>query len=683
MITRPRSGTNNGVMSHSIFSSMRARLMVLVLLATIPALVLSIYTANQQRRLAITDKQKNNLIMAHLISVEENGLTKRSGTMDLNWLDQTAAQFDLSPSTALLIFDRNGKILTDYPETIHWKDKVIQGGPLLQTVLSVQDGVTQAPDPAGITRLFAFTPLMQSSAGDQVYLALGTPIADIQANADAVMVRDLIGLGIALLLALVAAWFGGELFVLRRVRSLLKATQAIMRGDLKARTGLPYGSGELSELARVFDQMAALLDQREGERAQAESEIRRHNRNLASLNILTSAVNSSLELSQILAGLQEELALQLDLPAGSIYLYDDAEETLYQEVVWGMPETLLPELKTLPVDSFHFEQVIRSKQPVSINDINQVKIYAALGLKDIRPDWQSFLSVPLLAKGDVQGIMDLFSLDPTGFSQDQIAFFTTIGQEVGVVIQNARLFEQVRSGRERLRLLSQQILDIQEDERRHIARDLHDQIGQALTALKVNLQSIQRTSNSNGTYNASFEESLNIIDRTIQQVRNLSLELRPSLLDDLGVVAAIRWYVDRQAQRAGFKWDFVADPPEMRLKSDLETTCFRLVQEAITNVVRHAQASMVQIELRQLENEMELVIRDDGVGFDVREARARSANDPSLGLIGMEERVQLIGGRIEITSSSSEGVGTEIRAHLPLSLYSAFVDRRTRQREIE
>jgi signal transduction histidine kinase len=349
-----------------------------------------------------------------------------------------------------------------------------------------------------------------------------------------------------------------------------------------------------------------------------------------------------------------------------------------------MPESILPKLKSLPVNSYHFEQVLRTKQPILIQNIEQVKVYADQGLKDLRPDWQTFLSVPLLAKGDVQGILDLFSLDPVAFSQEQVAFFTTIGQEVGVVIQNARLYEQVRSGRERLRLLSQQILDIQEDERRHIARDLYDQIGQALTALKVNLQSIQRTANGSGIYNnASFEESLNIIDRTIQQVRNLSLELRPSLLDDLGVVAAIRWYVDRQAQRAGFKWDFIADPPEMRLKPDLETTCFRLVQEAITNVVRHAQATMVQIELRQLENELELIIRDDGVGFDVRATQARSGDDPSLGLVGMEERVQLIGGRIEITSSSSDGIGTEIRAHLPLSLYSRFIDRRTRQRELE
>jgi len=671
------------VMFNSIFSSMRARLMVLVFLASIPALVLAFYTIDQQRRLAITDQQNNNLMLVHLISDGESGLINQAGTLDSNWLNQSAAQFDLSRNTAVMVIDQNGKVLMGYPAESQWTGKVIKGGPLMQAVLSVQNGVAQAPDPTGVTRLFAFAPLSPGPANAQVYLALGTPLADILTSADSVMFRDLVGLGVVLLLALAAAWFGGEYFVLRRVRALAKAAQAIMQGDLTARTGLPYGSGELSELARVFDQMAELLDQRAGERDQAETEIRRHNRNLASLNILTSAVNASLELSQILADLQEQLTQQLDLPAGAIYLYDDAEGSLYQEVVWGIPESLLPELKSLQVNSFHFEQVIRSKDPLSVQDISQVKVYAALGLKDLRPDWQSFLSVPLLAKGDVQGIMDLFSLDPAGFNQDQIAFFTTIGQEVGVVIQNARLFEQVRSGRERLRLLSQQILDIQEDERRHIARDLHDQIGQALTALKVNLQSIQRSSNGSVLNNASFEESLAIIDRTIQQVRNLSLELRPSLLDDLGVVAAIRWYVDRQAQRAGFKWDLIVDPPEMRLKPDLETTCFRLVQEAITNVVRHAQASLVQIELRQHEKELELIIRDDGVGFDVRAAQARSANDPSLGLVGMEERVQIIGGRIEITSSSGDGVGTEIRAHLPLSLYSTFIDRRTRQRELE
>ena len=657
---------------------MRARLMVLVLLASIPALFLAIYTVDQQRRLAITDQQNSNLMLARLISAEQNG------SLDLSWLSQSAAEYGLSSDTTLLLVDQNGKILRAYPATAQWTGKVIKGGSLMQAVLSLQNGVTQALDPTGLPRLFAFTPLPQSPANSQVYLALGTPLADILSITDSLMLADLVGLLIALFLALAAAWFGGEYFVLRRVRSLAKATQAIMQGDLSARTGKPYGTGELSELARVFDQMAELLDQRDRQRAQAEQEIRRNNRNLASLHILTSAVNSSLELSQILAGLQEQLARQLDLPAGAIYLSDDAEDGQYQhiyrEVSWGIPESLLPDLRSLPVNSFHFEQVFRSKQPVLIKDVNQVKLYSDVKMIDTRPTWQSFLSVPLLAKGEIQGILDLFSLDPAGFSQDQIAFFTTIGQEVGVVIQNARLYEQVRSGRERLQLLSQQILYIQEDDRRHIARELHDQIGQALTALKVNLQSIQRSTNWNATNSGSFEESIAIIDRTVQQVRNLSLELRPSSLDDLGVVAAMRWYVDRQAQRAGFKWDLLVDPPEMRLNPDLETTCFRLVQEAITNVVRHAQASTVQIELRQLEYEIELVIRDDGVGFDVRAAQERSADDASLGLVGMEERVQLMGGRIEITSSSTSGVGTQICAHLPLSVVSPFIDRRARPR---
>ena len=137
------------------------------------------------------------------------------------------------------------------------------------------------------------------------------------------------------------------------------------------------------------------------------------------------------------------------------------------------------------------------------------------------------------------------------------------------------------------------------------------------------------------------------------------------MLDDLGVVAAIRWYVDRQAQRAGFSAQFLADPPQMRLSPALETTCFRVVQEAMTNVVRHAKASNVRISLWQKSKEIELVIEDDGIGFDVQAIKDRSANDTSLGLIGMQERVLLVGGQIEIHSNKVSGRGTEIRARFP------------------
>jgi signal transduction histidine kinase len=225
------------------------------------------------------------------------------------------------------------------------------------------------------------------------------------------------------------------------------------------------------------------------------------------------------------------------------------------------------------------------------------------------------------------------------------------------------LYEEVSTGRQRLQILSKQLLEVQEAERRHIAQELHDEIGQALTAVKVNMQAALRT-NDLASLSPYLEESIMIVERTLQQVRNLSLDLRPSLLDDLGVVAALRWYIERQARRAGFQAQFIPNPAEMRLPPEIETTCFRVVQEALTNIVRHAQARNVRVELHQRPSELELTIQDDGIGFDVDSTIGRSVGDLSLGLVGMQERVQLAGGWIKIHSNPS--LGTEIRVYFPI-----------------
>jgi signal transduction histidine kinase len=220
-----------------------------------------------------------------------------------------------------------------------------------------------------------------------------------------------------------------------------------------------------------------------------------------------------------------------------------------------------------------------------------------------------------------------------------------------------------------LQHLSRQILEAQESERRAIARELHDELGQALQALKINLQAAQRAPQ---THAQRLEESINIVDRTLQQVRNLSLDLRPSLLDDLGLVAALEWYVERHAQRTGIQVHFTADPSDMRLSPTVETTCFRVAQEALTNVARYAQARNVWIELDQQGAELELRVRDDGVGFDALAAQARATQGKSFGLLGMRERVELIGGSFELISAP--GRGAEVRAYFPLDALSAPTD---------
>jgi signal transduction histidine kinase len=160
-----------------------------------------------------------------------------------------------------------------------------------------------------------------------------------------------------------------------------------------------------------------------------------------------------------------------------------------------------------------------------------------------------------------------------------------------------------------------------------------------------------------------LEGSINIVESALQQVRSLSLDLRPSLLDDLGLPAALRWFLDRQAQRTGISARFVAEAFETRLPAPVETVCFRVAQEALTNIARHAGASEVQLTLRRLPEAVYLSVADNGAGFEVSAVRAQARRGESLGLLSMEERVRLAGGELDIRSTL--GVGTEVIITIP------------------
>jgi len=215
----------------------------------------------------------------------------------------------------------------------------------------------------------------------------------------------------------------------------------------------------------------------------------------------------------------------------------------------------------------------------------------------------------------------------------------------------------------KLQVLSRRLVETQEAERRHLARELHDEIGQTLTMAQINLQVILREPGLEFAQ-ARLRESLTAIERVLQQVHDISLNLRPSILDDLGLEPALRWYSNRQAALVGLQTTFLAPPLAQRLDSQLETECFRIAQEALTNVVRHARAKAVTVELRQEAGQLHLRVRDDGIGFQVAERRGRSVRGESLGLLSMEERAVLAGGGLELTSLSPQG--TEVHAWFPI-----------------
>ncbi|MFM8412143.1 MAG: cache domain-containing protein [Alphaproteobacteria bacterium] len=219
----------------------------------------------------------------------------------------------------------------------------------------------------------------------------------------------------------------------------------------------------------------------------------------------------------------------------------------------------------------------------------------------------------------------------------------------------------VRRSQDRLRILSQALLEGQEAERSQLARGLHDEVGQALTAATLNLDALRGPESPAG---GKVDEALEVVKRALNQVRDLSLDLHPSILDDLGLAAALRWYLGRQSERSGLLTSVDANGLDRRLPKPVETACFRICQEAVTNVLKHADAARVDVKIGVEGGTVRMSVIDDGRGFDVEEAHERTRRQPSLGLIGMEERATLLGGSLDVVSTP--GAGTEIRLVLPL-----------------
>ena len=246
------------------------------------------------------------------------------------------------------------------------------------------------------------------------------------------------------------------------------------------------------------------------------------------------------------------------------------------------------------------------------------------------------------------------------FTQEHQGLAESLAAQAAIAIQNAHLFEQIRIGRERLQTLSRRLVEVQESERRHIARELHDEVGQALTGLKLLLDMSTRLPADEVT--ASLGEAQALINELVAWVRDLSLDLRPAMLDDLGVLPALLWHFDRYTAQTHVRVTFQHSGLERRrFAPEVETAAYRIVQEVLTNVARHASVDQVTIRLWTDQDTLGVQIEDRGTGFDPEAALAAGT---TTGLAGMRERAVLLGG--QLTVESAPGAGTRVTVELPL-----------------
>jgi signal transduction histidine kinase len=265
---------------------------------------------------------------------------------------------------------------------------------------------------------------------------------------------------------------------------------------------------------------------------------------------------------------------------------------------------------------------------------------------------RSALSVPLVVQGRPIGVV--VAHDKLGatssFTDDDVRLTESLAARAAIAVDLSQ-----RVSRDAVR----RVVEAQELERARLARELHDETGQALTSILLGLKSLEeRVDTDEGR--AATAELRELVVATLQDVRRLAVELRPAALDDFGLVPALERLRDTVAEQSAIAVDVQSSLGDRRLPTDVETMLYRTVQEALTNVVKHAEATRVSVRLSQADGMVTLSVHDDGKGFD-----PRSARDDGLGLAGMRERAALLGGRFMV--EASEGAGTMLKAEVPIA----------------
>jgi PAS domain S-box-containing protein len=427
-------------------------------------------------------------------------------------------------------------------------------------------------------------------------------------------------------------------------------TLVLVEGNV---TSIKDGKGNIYGTVLVFrditqQRKATLEIQRQADRAkalmQAASELNAQHDLETVLNTICEITNRTLKATNTAVFLLDSRKVVF---RGMATLRKDQSLLACRENRFEIPRDVLQELLT------------REKPVIVIQDVQDhaelgdLTIYEGLEIKTV--------AIAALFQGDdlLGALISIFAQRQHFLPEDEFALLRGLADQASSAIKNAELFEQVRAGRERQRKLAKSLVDIQEAERRHIAQELHDHLGQVLTGLQFMLENTKKQ--TTGTQRSNLEEIQNAVSDVIGQVREMSLNLRPGMLDDMGLLPTLYWHIDRYTSQTGIHVNFqCAEFPE-RFLPEIETAAYRIIQEALTNVARYAQVKDVFVGLVVQEKTLWVEVLDKGKGFD----SSADLDRPTSGLGGMRERASLVGGYLTVRTFIDQG--TQILAALPLT----------------
>jgi PAS domain S-box-containing protein len=412
---------------------------------------------------------------------------------------------------------------------------------------------------------------------------------------------------------------------------------------------------QMTDLVKAFAAHAVVAIQNAG---LYEAELRAR-QTAETLSAASLALTQTLELDMVMNTLLDYLGRLVPYDSASVMLAQDETHLAVRAVRgyegWTDPQEVLA-ISLNAQASPHVGTLLTQQKSILIPDTRGYPEWVQrAGTEHVR----NWLGVPMVADGKVIGVCGLDKAEAGFFTQQHLQLAQALVGQAAVAVQNAWLFDQVRAGRERLQTLSRRLVEIQESERRYVARELHDEAGQALTSLMVGLRLLEREAQRPEAVVAGVAELKRMVDGVLENLHRLAMDLRPASLDHLGLVAALRQYAEAVSDQHGLVVQFETVGFHDRLPSDVESSIYRMVQEALTNVIRHARATRVDVLLEQRDDKLIVIVEDNGVGFDPPAAMQNGR----LGLFGVRERAEMLGGRLVLESAA--GAGTTLLVEVP------------------
>lgn len=476
--------------------------------------------------------------------------------------------------------------------------------------------------------------------------------AAMQAGGRSVMLVTLLAAAGSLLLASLLTFLLAQPLLDLRDMALQVAD-----GNLEARAPV-WSKDEIGEVATAVNKMTDHL-------VAAQDDLARTNRRLSAINQVMLAAERQTDIHDTLYAILQNIIDVMNLQTGWIYLRDPERETFHLASWYEVPV----EMQDLLLDQPPGILCSCQQDLVSGNMANDVyaracERLAACSQADL-PD--KHISIPIQARDQQYGVVNLLCHPGRDLDQDDVDLLNAIGAQISEIVANAWLRLKLEEKEVARQALLESLVEAQEEERRHLARELHDGTGQMLTSLLARIKALENKT-AEPDVRQGLAVLLDIVAETIEQTRELSHQLRPAALEEFGLAVALRTLVKEMTQQAGIQYHFRVDLQDAALPPGMDVILYRIAQEGLTNVVRHAQATEVSVALTANDGLAILSIEDNGRGFSPYDLTAEPGRR-HIGLISMRERATIAGGDLDIYSAPDQG--TSLLISVPL-LEGAF-----------